>query len=91
MYLAALGLSCDMQDVLVEAHRIFSCDVQTLSCSTWGSSSLTRDGARPHWEHGVSTTGPPGKSQSNVYLTSKPMLFLLPNILFKRDLMSTLK
>ena len=47
IYLVVLGLSCGMWGPLVEA------------C---GSSSLTRDRTSFHWELGVLTTGPPGKT-----------------------------
>ena len=64
---AACGLllSCGMQTL--------SCSMPTLSCSPRaGSSSPTRDRTRAplHWEHGVLSTGPPGKSLSTCTLFS---------------------
>ena len=35
IYLAVPGLSCGTQDLLVVAHGIFTCGMQTLSCSMW--------------------------------------------------------
>ena len=48
IYLAELGLSCSMQDLLVSA-------IQALSCSMWDLAPLAL--ALLHWDHGVLATG----------------------------------
>ena len=57
VYLAALGLSCSISDLLYSMW-IFSCNMQTLSCSK--QDLLPWPGIKPslpHWDH-----EPPGKS-----------------------------
>ena len=65
IYLALLGLStqdlrCHMWDLLVVACRIFvaACEVQF--------PDQGQNTGPLHWEHGVLTTGPPGKSHYRV-------------------------
>ena len=55
-----------------------------LSCSMWGSSSLTRDRTLGplHWEGGVLPAGPPGKSLfKNIYLFYLAVVFFIPAVL----------
>ena len=62
IYLAALGFSCGMQDILVEA-----CGIQ-----------FPDQGSNPgplHWEHRVLITGSPGKSPLVFIIISVILLF----------------
>ena len=62
VYLAALGLSCSISDLLY-SMRVFSCNMQTLSCSK--QDLLAWPGIKPslpHWDHEVVATEPLGKS-----------------------------
>ena len=58
--------------ILVAACGIFSCSMQALSC---GMRDLVPDQGSNlgplHWEHGVLTTGRPGKSQEGVLVFKK--------------------
>ena len=51
--------------ILVAAHGIFNCGIQTLGCSMWDL--VARPGIKPkplHWERGVLANGPLEKSWS---------------------------
>ena len=56
--------------ILVVACGVFSCDMRTLSCSTWDLVPWAGFSPSPlHWELGVLTTGPPGRSLKLVFDT----------------------
>ena len=58
---------------LVAARGLLSCGMRTLSCGMpVGSNSLTRDRTPGplHWEHGVLTTAPPGKSHTHSFISA---------------------
>ena len=55
--------------VLVAAHRIFSCSVQILSCSMWDQVPDQGLNSGPlYWKQEVCTTGPVGKSPMKLFL-----------------------
>ena len=64
-------------------------------CGVWDLSSPTRDWTHPcplYWKHGVSTTGPPGKSLSQSFICDVNCLSLsLSQQIVKNTLLSLLK
>ena len=72
IYLAVWGIGCGILDLwsllccvgsLVEACGIFNCGMWTLSCNMWDL--VPQLGIEPgplHWERGVLSSGPAGKS-----------------------------
>ena len=64
LYLAVLGLSFGIQDLLVAPYRI--------SFPDRGSNLDPL-----HWEHRVLATGSPGKSLAEAFVSAKSVLFLL--------------
>ena len=59
--------------LLVEAYGLLSCSMWTLSCGM--QDLVPRPGMNPsalHWERGVLTTGPLGKSPLGYFLTFLP-------------------
>ena len=68
--------------VFVAVCRIFSCGIQTPSCSMWGSTSLSRDRTQaPCIGSTVLATESPGKSQfSHVLIKSQQVVWGHTNI-----------
>ena len=56
-----------LYQVLVVACGIFSCNIQTLSCSMFPNQGLNPGPL--HWEHRVFATGPPGESPALLGIT----------------------
>ena len=60
--------------VLAAACEIFIVACGIFSCSTWGLAPDQGSNPGPlHWERGVLTTGPPGKSQNGGFLLPGPV------------------
>ena len=60
--------------VLVAAHGICGCDMQTFSCSTWGLVPWLNSGP-PHWGHGVLTLDHQGSPFRSLLIITLTVLF----------------